>query len=262
MPEMDPSLAAYATGVLEARGVRVRLRTRVSRIDFDEREQSFTVHLSTGDQIGACTVVAANGVRVNPVLDPLPLNKDRKGRILTDAAMRTTGRPEVWALGDCAHVPAANGSPYPQLAQHAMREGKALGANLVAVLRGEPTTPFVYETKGTLAALGRRTGVGRIGMFKVRGFLAWWIWRTFYLLQMPRWNRRMRIAFDWTISLLFKNDIVELDVLSDARPIKRPAASAAPQGDDQDPGRLDVRRRHGVGSPGSTYEAVAAPATR
>ena len=207
MPEMDPSLAAYAARVLEGRGVRVRLKTRVSRIDFDERERTFTVHLTGGgDPIEACTVVAANGVRVNPVLDPLPLDKDRKGRVLTDAAMRSTSRPEVWALGDCAHVPAADGNAYPQLAQHAMREGKALARNLAAELRGEPVVPFVYRTKGTLAALGHRKGVGRIGRFKVRGFVAWWIWRTFYLLQMPRWNRRVRIGFDWTISLFFKND--------------------------------------------------------
>jgi NADH dehydrogenase len=230
MPEMDASLAAYATRVLEGRGVRVRVKTRATRIDFDERERSFTVHLSGGaDPIEAFTVVAANGVRVNPVLDPLPLDKDRKGRVLTDAAMRSSSRPEVWALGDCAHVPAADGTPYPQLAQHAMREGKALARNLLAVLRGQPVTPFVYRTKGTLAALGHRTGVGSIGMFKVRGFVAWWIWRTFYLLQMPRWNRRARIAFDWTISLLFKNDIVELDVQTDPRPSAgRPKAVPVP----------------------------------
>ena len=68
-------------------------------------------------------------------------------------------------------------------------------------------------------------------MFKVRGFLAWWIWRSFYLMQMPRWNRRVRIGFDWTISLFFKNDIVELDVLSDARPPAgppKPVAVAVP----------------------------------
>jgi NADH dehydrogenase len=70
--------------------------------------------------------------------------------------------------------------------------------------------------------------VGRIGRFKVRGFLAWWIWRTYYLLQMPRWNRRVRIIFDWTISLLFKNDIVELDVQNDPRPVRAITPPAAP----------------------------------
>jgi NADH dehydrogenase len=229
MPEMDAPLAAYATRVLSARGARIRVKTRVSRVDSGERDEAFTVHLSgDAEPIEAYTVVAANGVRVSPVLDGLALEKDRRGRVLTDATMRSAGRPEVWALGDCAHVPAPDGSPYPQLAQHAMREGKALARNLLAVLRGQPPLPFVYETKGTLAALGHRTGVGRIGPIKVRGFLAWWIWRTFYLLQMPRWNRRVRIAFDWTIALFFKNDIVELDVQDDRRPSAgRPQAAAA-----------------------------------
>jgi NADH dehydrogenase len=233
MPEMELSLSAYAERVLERRGVRTRLKTRVGRIDFDERERTFTVHLSGGggDPIEACTVVAANGVRVNPVIDPLPLEKDRKGRVMTDPAMRSTTRPEVWAIGDCAHVPAADGTPYPQLAQHAMREGKALARNLAAALRGEVPKPFVYETKGTLASLGHLTGVGRIGPVRVRGFLAWWIWRSFYLLQMPRWNRRVRIAFDWTVALVFKNDVVELDVLNDPRPQAAPTrpANATPR---------------------------------
>ncbi|HEX6943554.1 MAG TPA: NAD(P)/FAD-dependent oxidoreductase [Gemmatimonadaceae bacterium] len=257
MPEMDASLATYATRVLEGRGVRVRVETRVTRIDFGERERTFAVDLSRGEgPIEACTVVAANGVRVNPVLDPLRLDKDRKGRVLTDATMRSTSRPEVWALGDCAHVPAADGRPYPQLAQHAMREAKALSRNLVAALRGQPATPFVYRTKGTLASLGHRKGVGRIGRFHVRGFIAWWIWRTFYLLQMPRWNRRVRIAFDWTISLLFKNDIVELDVQTEPRP----PAQVGAAGVQERPARLSpvqrsvlaARETHGNHEPNGT----------
>jgi NADH dehydrogenase len=227
MPEMDASLAAYAARVLSARGARIRLKTRVGSIDFDDRDGAFTVHLSgDADPIQAYTVVAANGVRVSPVLDALPLEKDRKGRVLTDATMRSEGRPEVWALGDCAHIPAPDGTPYPQLAQHAMRQGKALAGNLLAALRGRPPLPFVYKTKGTLAALGHRTGVGSIGPLKVRGFPAWWIWRTFYLLQMPRWNRRVRIAFDWTIALFFKNDIVELEVRDDRPPSPAPPLAA------------------------------------
>ena len=89
--------------------------------------------------------------------------------------------------------------------------------------------PFIYETKGTLAALGHMKGVGRIGRFRVRGLIAWWIWRSFYLFQMPHWNRRARIAFDWTISLFFKNDTVELDVQNDVRPpVRRPKPVPTP----------------------------------
>jgi NADH dehydrogenase len=218
MPEMDASLAEYARGVLASRGVRIRVNARVNRIDYDDTLCTATVHLAGGETIEACAVVATNGVRVNPVLEGLRLNKDRKGRILTDATMRSTTRPDVWALGDCAHVPSSDGSPYPQLAQHAMREGKLLAGNLLAALHGRPLMPFQYQTKGTLAALGHATGVGGVGRVKLRGFAAWWVWRTFYLLQMPRWNRRVRICFDWTISLFFKNDIVELDVQHDGKP--------------------------------------------
>jgi NADH:ubiquinone reductase (H+-translocating) len=74
---------------------------------------------------------------------------------------------------------------------------------------------------GMLAALGHYTGVGRILRFKFKGFLAWWIWRTYYLMQMPGWDRRLRIMLDWTIALFFKHDIVKLDLFGREHPVQR-----------------------------------------
>ena len=136
-------------------------------------------------------------------------------------------------------TPAGRGRhPVPAAGAARHAPGQGAGRERPRHVARRAARPVVYETKGTLAALGHATGVGRIGRLKVYGFLAWWLWRSFYLLQMPRWNRRARIAFDWTISLFFKNDIVELDVQPDPRPSPRrpmsvpvPAApsAAAPQ---------------------------------
>ena len=244
MPEMDESLAAYAERALSGRGVQVRTRTRVLHIDDDDdngespstgsdgdhdrvRSGSFVVSLSDGDPVEAHTVVVATGVRVSPVVDAFPLAKDDRGRILTDATMRSTSHADVWALGDCAHVPGPDGQPYPQLAQHALRQAKVVARNVAAELRGGLPSPFVYRTKGTLAALGNLDGVGRIGPVRIRGFVAWIVWRTYYLFQMPRWNRRFRIGFDWSIALAFRNDIVELDVTGDRRPVPAGAPEVA-----------------------------------
>jgi len=98
------------------------------------------------------------------------------------------------------------------LAQHALREARVLAENVDAALRGGTLQPFVYQNLGTLAALGHFRGVGRVLRFKLRGFPAWWIWRSYYLMRMPRWNRRLRIILDWTVALLFKNDVVKLDL--------------------------------------------------
>jgi NADH dehydrogenase len=142
--------------------------------------------------------------------------------------MRVKDRAGVWALGDCASIPSPGGKPYPPLAQYALREAKVLAANIVATIRGGELRPFVYETIGLLTALGRYKGIGRIRKLRLKGFAAWWVWRSYYLFQMPRWSRRLRIMVDWTVALLFKNDVVELEMNRDLlEPKQRNESSAS-----------------------------------
>jgi NADH dehydrogenase len=224
LPEMETDLADYAAKVLERRGVHIHTSTDAKRI---EPEQ---VELSDGTRIDAATIVLSAGVAPNPMLASFPLEKDRRGRIATDGTMRTKSRPDVWAIGDCASIPDSDGKPYPQLAQHALREARVLAKNITAVLRGGELQPFVYKTLGTLASLGNFQGVGRVTKFKVRGFVAWWVWRSYYLMQMPRFERKLRIVLDWTVALFFHQDIAKLDLFGDQHPVRgRPrAATAAP----------------------------------
>ncbi len=206
VPEFDPDLASYAQRTLEGRGVRVRVDTKVDRVDADH------VYLPGGESIEARTIVIATGVATSPLVAALPIEKDKKGRAIVEATMRVPGHGNLWALGNCAAIPDPTGKPYPQLAQHALREARLLAGNITAALRGGQPRPFVYNTKGTLAALGHFKGIGRVYKFKIHGFIAWWVWRSYYLLQMPGWNRRLRIMLDWTIALFFSNDIVEIDL--------------------------------------------------
>lgn len=87
--------------------------------------------------------------------------------------------------------------------------------------QGGPTSPFVYQTLGTLASLGDFDGVGRVMKVKLRGFLAWWVWRSYYLMQMPRFERKLRIIIDWTVALFFRHDIAKLDLFGDEHPTRR-----------------------------------------
>jgi NADH dehydrogenase len=207
--------------VLRKRGVEVFTATKVQKIE------PTRIYLDSGQTVDSATIVLAAGVGPNPLIEKLPLEKLRR-RIAVEPTMRVKNNPHVWAIGDCAAIPDPDGKLYPQLAQHALREAKVLAKNMTAVIRAvqqerpEPAlTPFIYKTLGTLAALGHYSGVGKVLAFKVKGFIAWWVWRTYYLMQMPRWSRRFRIMLDWTMSLFFKYDIVKLDFDTEPEPGER-----------------------------------------
>ena len=156
---------------------------------------------SEGETIDAETIILAAGIVPSPVVAALPVDKDKRGHIVVDGTMRCQSHPEVWALGDCAVVPAPDGKPYPNLAQHALREAKVLARNILAVLNDQPPQPFVYENLGMMGALGHGKAFGQLLKVRVRGVLAWFVRRTYYLLQMPGWSRRLRIMIDWTFAL-------------------------------------------------------------
>jgi NADH dehydrogenase len=126
--------------------------------------------------------------------------------------MQVKGRPGVWALGDCAHIPDPKGQAYPQLAQHALREARALARNVVAAMQGRALQPFRYRSLGTLAMLGGLRGVGLVLGVRIHGALAWAVWRLNYLYRTPKWERKARLLVDWAFSLIFKPDDTELPV--------------------------------------------------
>jgi NADH dehydrogenase len=209
MPEVDPTLAEYAARVLSGRHrVELRVNTRVSAIEPGR------VHL-TEETIAADTIVLAAGTVPNPVVAGLPVQKDKSGRIVVEPTLRCRSHPEVWALGDCASVPAPDGKPCPGLAQHALRQAKLLAGNIVAALDGRPPGPFAYQSLGVMGSLGRYRGFGKLLTLRVRGFPAWFIRRTYYLRQLPGWSRKLRTMIDWTFALLFRPDIVKVSLDSE-----------------------------------------------
>jgi NADH dehydrogenase len=219
LPEVEEELAEYAAKVLGGRrGASLRTGAIVrslepGRVHFEE------------ETIEADTIVLSAGIAPSPVLAGLDLPKDRRGHVIVEATLRCPARPEVWALGDCAHVPDPQGKPYPYLAQHALREGRVLADNLAAALEDRDLKPFVYKTLGIMASLGHADGIGKVLGVPLRGFLAWWVRRTYYLIQMPRISRRLRIVIDWTSALLFRPDIVKVDLASERALLARDQAA-------------------------------------
>jgi NADH dehydrogenase len=138
--------------------------------------------------------------------------------------LRVPNWPNVWAVGDCALVPDVRspGQFHPPTAQHAIREGKVVAHNIAAALLSRPPKSFSFKTIGLLASIGRRAGVARIFGFNFSGFLAWWMWRTIYLSKLPGFDKKVRVAFDWTLDLIFPKDVCAVHDLPDRHAFHRP----------------------------------------
>jgi NADH:quinone reductase (non-electrogenic) len=213
LPDLPEKMGRYTTRNLARRRLELVIGDGVTRID--ERG----IALQSGRNIPCATVVWSAGVRPSPVLRDLPgCEHARNGGIVVNQDMSAIGPPGVWALGDSAWIPTKPNAGlgdktawFPATAQHAIREGPVLADNIVATLRGQPTKPFHYTSLGTMASLGARRGVAQVpGGFVVTGFLAWLMWRTYYLARLPGLDRQVRVAFDWTLGLIFPRDIAEL----------------------------------------------------
>jgi NADH:ubiquinone reductase (H+-translocating) len=205
LPELSESLSAYALEKLRGRGIEVLLATRVLGAT------SSSVRLSNGDEVEAGTFVWAAGAAPSPILDRLDLPRTKAGKIEVDATMAVSGHPGIWAIGDSAAIPdVITGGFCPPTAQYAIRQGKRLARNIAAVLSGGEAVPFRFRALGLLAGLGRRTAVAEIFGFKFSGFIAWWLWRTIYLMKLPGFERKLRVAIDWTLDLFFPRDTVYL----------------------------------------------------
>ena len=210
LPEIPPRLGEYAARQLERRGVDIRVGTTL------ESAGAHEVVLSDGDRIVTSTLVWTTGARPHPLLAQFGLPLDDRGRVKVDSTFRVEGLPHVWALGDCARVPneATPGQPDPPTSQHALRQARRLAKNL----RGDPE-PYRYRMLGQVATLGRHKGIAEVMGLPFRGFLGWWITRTYHLYQLPLISRKLRVVTDWTVELLFRRDIAELGMLGHPRRI-------------------------------------------
>jgi len=210
LSEFGERLGRYATKKLAGAGVRLVLGRRLVRVEADR------VELDDGAVIATATVVSTVGNAPHPVVARLGRvadAADADGWIRPDATFAVPGLDRVWALGDCASIiDSQTGQPMPATAQHAVREGPHAARNILAVLDGGRPLPFHYGQQGMLVSLGRFKGVGEVLGIKVSGFIAWVLWRGYYLLRLPSRERRLRVAVDWALELFLAHDVVEINM--------------------------------------------------
>jgi NADH dehydrogenase len=211
LPEMGEELAEFAMQKLVQSGIEIVLNSRVIHVTEN------SVKTSDGRIISTNTVIWSGGVGPNPIVQQFPCKHDqRSGRIVVNKFLEVEGYSGVFAIGDCAFIIDPNtGNPYPPTAQHAIREGTVASNNIISLIEGSKKNrkAFDYKTKGMMASIGKRNGVGKILGFEVQGFVAWWIWRSYYLANLPTLQKKLRVLADWTIDLFFKRDVTMLKTM-------------------------------------------------
>ncbi len=201
---LDDELSEWAGKHLRKRGVDLRFHESVDEIGADY------CRLRGGEVIATKTVIWCAGVSAPALLRKIDMPLDRLGYMKCGRDGRVEGHDNVWGIGDCAVNPDGKGVAYPATAQHAVQLGREVAKNIFRAMHGHRSVPIEIKSKGTLAAFGHFDAVAKVWKLKLTGFPAWFLWRTAYLMKMPTWSKRLRVAWDWTADLLFPHEFVEL----------------------------------------------------
>jgi NADH dehydrogenase len=209
LPELGEKLGRYAERKLCERKVEVLKGVRV--ISYD----GSLITLSNGQSIAAATLIWTAGIKASPAIEALPCRKER-GRLAVNEFLAVPEFPGLWAVGDCAAVPnPKTGKSQPPTAQHGLREAQVAARNIEAAILGRPQKPFTFTTLGQLASIGHRTGVAMVFGAKFSGWPAWLMWRTIYLMKLPRLAKKLRVMTGWTLDLFFARDLEQIITLRD-----------------------------------------------
>ncbi|MET7759904.1 NAD(P)/FAD-dependent oxidoreductase [Streptomyces sp. NPDC005389] len=231
LPEVGEEMGKYAIRELRGRNIDVRLETRL-----ESCEDRIAV-LSDGTRLPTRTVVWTAGVKPAPVLAATDLPLNERGRLRCTAELAVEGVAHAWAAGDAAAVPdvtsKAPGTECAPNAQHAVRQAKVLAENIAASLRGQPLKEYAHAYVGSVASLGLHQGVAHVYGRKLKGYPAWFMHRAYHLSRVPTFNRKARVLAEWTLSGLFKREIVSLGSLEHPRAEFELAAAPPPDHGDK-----------------------------
>jgi NADH dehydrogenase len=209
LEQIDEELGRWALQKLQSNGVEFIMNTQATGATAD------SIKLDNGETINTHTIIWSTGVKSSKLVEELACDHDKHHRIISNNHLEVSGYEDsVYALGDCASITDPNtGKPYPPTAQHALREARVVADNLINQIKGDKRVKkkksFDYKTKGMMAEIGKRTGVATLfgGRIKLHGFIAWWLWRTFYLSNLPTKKKKIKVLSDWTMDLFFKPDV-------------------------------------------------------
>ncbi len=210
---MKAKMSELAISRLRSRGIEVLLKTRISKA------WSAGVQIADGQTIPTRTVIWVAGVKPVAVVEALPFEKAKGGRIVVNQYLEVPESPGVYVLGDCAYLLQEHGSvPYPPTQQVAMRQGPACARNIVRAMRGEEQRPFRYKFKGQVIYMGRNVVVAQLGNRVFDGFAAGLLRRVYYLwifisyLGLPTgFRRKLGAVCGWVPAYFYHRNTAHLE---------------------------------------------------
>jgi NADH dehydrogenase len=213
LPEVGPDMGKWTAEQLRGRGIAVKMNTYL------ESAVDGQIELSDGSSFPAGTLVWNAGVKPSPVVRHGDLPLDERGRVKGTEYLTIEGLVRAFTAGDNAAIPdlTQEGMYCPPNAQHAVRQAKLLGDNIVRSLRGKHLKPYVHANIGAVAGLGLHKGVAQTYGFKVKGWPAWFMHRSYHGAKVPTFNRKLRVVADWTLALFLKRETVSLATVEQPR---------------------------------------------
>ncbi|UOF90492.1 NAD(P)/FAD-dependent oxidoreductase [Fodinisporobacter ferrooxydans] len=158
LPGFDKELVERAEKSLTERGVKFLVGVPIVQVEPGK------VHLKNGDVIATQTLVWTGGVRGNQIVIDAGFETEPRGRAKVNEYLQALGYEDVYIIGDsCFIINEETGRPYPPTAQIAGQMGTAVGKYLFADLRGGTKEPFKPQIMGSIASLGRKDAIAKIG---------------------------------------------------------------------------------------------------
>lgn len=195
------TLRQKSAKILQEKGIKILLSTEVVRVDHDG------VHTRGGECIATNTPIWTAGVMPTPIRFDVEV-KNARGLIPVEQTLCTKDFREVFIVGDMAgYLDPHTNKLLPMLAQVAVKQADIVAHNIAASMKKQPLKNFHYKHKGTMVSLGQWMAAGEISRFSFSGHLAWWLWRTIYLSKLISWQKKLKVAGNWTLNLFSPRDI-------------------------------------------------------
>jgi NADH dehydrogenase len=207
LPPFPEKLSGRAERALKKMGVEVWTSSKV----LDIQPHHVTVeHNGKSEQIDACTVVWAAGVRASPlgkaIAEAAGASLDKGGRVMVQADLAVPGHPNLFVIGDLAAATYPDGKPLPGLAPVAMQQGRYVAHLIRRRLEGRAAPgPFRYWDKGNMATIGRNAAVVDLYWLRFSGRFAWLTWLFIHIMYLVQFQNRLLVLTQWFWNYVTRN---------------------------------------------------------
>lgn len=206
LPPYPSELSAKAEQSLTELGVTVRTNSLVTQIDPTQVSVKHGDHI---EQIPARTVLWAAGIKASAMgqilADRTGATLDRVGRVVVEPDLSLPGHPNLFVIGDLAHVAQTDGKPLPGIAPVAVQEGEYMARLVQARLQGQTLPPFQYRDSGNLAVIGQNHAVVDLGMARFSGIVAWLIWVFAHIYYLIEFDNKLIVMLQWGWNYFTRN---------------------------------------------------------